>query len=197
MRGRAALHLNNTLCSSFRIIRLEFNHQRLHYYTEIDAVLMIGRKLHFNNMQYLLNYYERQQQQQQCQQLHNHHNLLPHPVAEPLQKGERDTFLPLLQFICLRLNVLYSQTGSSILGKLHSMHFRPLVVTRDNYEARLQQFLQHDLDKFLATVVLKQQQTVSFIAEKEEKSSTDQRNAAGRRDSVGLRDMPVRRGEEE
>lgn len=68
---------------------MEFNHQRLHYYTEIDAVLMIGRKLHFNNMQYLINYYERQQQQQQqlqCQQLQQNY-LQPDRIQSPKKGG--------------------------------------------------------------------------------------------------------------
>uniref|UniRef100_A0A1A9UZP8 F-box domain-containing protein n=1 Tax=Glossina austeni TaxID=7395 RepID=A0A1A9UZP8_GLOAU len=43
-----------------KTIRLEFNHQRLHYYTEIDAVLLSGKKFNTRNMQHLLDYYERQ-----------------------------------------------------------------------------------------------------------------------------------------
>ncbi|TMW49956.1 hypothetical protein DOY81_004947 [Sarcophaga bullata] len=43
-----------------KTIRLEFNHQRLHYYTEIDAVLLNGKKFNMRNMQTLLDYYEKQ-----------------------------------------------------------------------------------------------------------------------------------------
>lgn len=80
----------NSIIYYYRIIRLEFNHQRLHYYTEIDAVLMIGRKLQFNNMQYLINYYERQQQQQQqlqCQQLQQNY-LQPDRIQSPKKGGQ-------------------------------------------------------------------------------------------------------------
>ncbi|KAL9882423.1 F box and leucine-rich-repeat gene 4 [Glossina fuscipes fuscipes] len=46
-----------------KTIRLEFNHQRLHYYTEIDAVLLSGKKFNTRNMQHLLDYYERQRKE--------------------------------------------------------------------------------------------------------------------------------------
>ncbi|XP_061397926.1 F-box/LRR-repeat protein 4-like [Musca vetustissima] len=84
-----------------KTIRLEFNHQRLHYYTEIDAVLMSGRKFNMGNLQTLLDFHERQ------------------------RKG-------------------------SILSKLQNMKFRP--ICKDNYQTRLQHFLDHDLDKFMSAV---------------------------------------------
>ncbi|XP_037823105.1 LOW QUALITY PROTEIN: F-box/LRR-repeat protein 4-like [Lucilia sericata] len=43
-----------------KTIRLEFNHQRLHYNTEIDAVLLNGQKIQYEKYATLLDYYERQ-----------------------------------------------------------------------------------------------------------------------------------------
>lgn len=89
--------------------------------------------------------------------------------------------------------------GFTILGKLHNMHFRPLVVSRDNYETRLQHFLLHDLDKFLA-IVLKQQQATresqksgneKLFIEKKRSESLSKDKCDGIIKSVGLNDMPV------
>ncbi|XP_075155598.1 F box and leucine-rich-repeat gene 4 [Haematobia irritans] len=84
-----------------KTIRLEFNHQRLHYYTEIDAVLLAGQRFNMTKLQNFLDFQERQ------------------------RKG-------------------------SILCKLQTMKFRP--VCKDNYQTRLQHFLEHDLNRFMSAV---------------------------------------------
>uniref|UniRef100_A0A1I8PUZ4 F-box domain-containing protein n=1 Tax=Stomoxys calcitrans TaxID=35570 RepID=A0A1I8PUZ4_STOCA len=109
-----------------KTIRLEFNHQRLHYYTEIDAVLLGGRKFNMSNLQNLLDFQERQ------------------------RKG-------------------------SILCKLQNMKFRP--VCQDNYQTRLQHFLDHDLNKFMSAVSDVQIKQIN-------------NNDSTRVSHVGLKDMP-------
>lgn len=42
------------LLSSYRTLRIDFNHSRLNYYTEIDAIMLCGRTVSMRSMQKLL-----------------------------------------------------------------------------------------------------------------------------------------------
>ena len=42
----------------FRVIRLEFNHSRSDYFTEIDAVMLCGKSVDMQNAQQVLDYFE-------------------------------------------------------------------------------------------------------------------------------------------
>lgn len=76
------------------------------------------------------------------------------------------------------------------MSKLQKMHFHPLVVDQNNYQACLRKFLLHDLDNFLVSASEQEQhQELTSIGDNIELMKVTNQPQKG---TVGLKDMPVR-----
>ncbi|KAH8280788.1 hypothetical protein KR054_012385 [Drosophila jambulina] len=128
---RFAPPLNKTSVIT-KTLRIDFNHSKLHYYTEIDAIMLCGRTV--SRIKSLLG---KQQQQQQQQRLQSQQQLQrPEPVPVPMPPKAESS-----------LAASPISGGGPISYKLRSLKFQPKC--RPDGATKLHEFINNDLSQFL------------------------------------------------
>ncbi|KAH8241684.1 hypothetical protein KR038_003563 [Drosophila bunnanda] len=126
---RFAPPLNKTTVIT-KTLRIDFNHSRLNYYTEIDAIMLCGRTV--SRIKSLLGKQQRLQQSQQLQK--------PQPVSVPVP-------VPLASNSESSLSSSPISGGGPISYKLRSLKFQPKC--RPDGATKLHEFINNDLNQFL------------------------------------------------